>query len=192
MRIVAGRARGRKLAVPPGRGVRPTSDRVREALFSSLGRAVEGARVLDLFAGSGALGLEALSRGAASAVFVDSARRAREALARNLSTTGFEPLARVIASDALEALQWLAREGARFDLVFLDPPYAADLRSRALERLGSLGLLAPSARVVAEHPTGEGPQAIAGLRIIAVKRYGDTSLTLMEAPGGPGSGGDEE
>jgi 16S rRNA (guanine966-N2)-methyltransferase len=192
MRIVAGRARGRKLAVPPGRGVRPTSDRVREALFSSLGRAVEGARVLDLFAGSGALGLEALSRGAASAVFVDSARRAREALARNLSATGFEPLARVIAGDALKSLEQLAREGARFDLVFLDPPYAADLCSRALERLGALGLLAPRAQVVAEHPAGEGPQPIAGLRIIAVKRYGGTSLTLLEAPDGPGSGGDEE
>lgn len=190
MRIVAGRARGRRLVVPPGRDVRPTSDRVREALFSSLGSAVDGARVLDLFAGSGALGLEALSRGAASAVFVDSARRAREALARNLSATGFEPLARVIAGDALGALERLAREGARFELVFVDPPYAADLGPRALERLGSLGLLAPGARVVAEHRTGGGPQAIAGLRIIAVKRYGGTSLTLMEAPAGPGSGGD--
>lgn len=192
MRIVAGRARGRKLAVPPGRDVRPTSDRVREALFSSLGRSVDGAHVLDLFAGSGALGLEALSRGAASAVFVDSARKALEALARNLSGTGFEALARVIPGDAFGALDRLAREGVRFDLVFLDPPYTSDLRSRALERLGSLDLLAPGARVVAEHPAGEGTAAIAGLRIIGVKRYGGTSLTLMETPGEPGSGGDEE
>jgi 16S rRNA (guanine(966)-N(2))-methyltransferase RsmD len=185
MRIVAGQARGRKLVAPSGRDVRPTADRVREALFSALGTAVEGARVLDLFAGSGALGLEALSRGAASALFVDSSGRALEAVRRNLDATGFAERARVIRGDALRVLSRLRRDGARFDLVFLDPPYASELRSSALDRLAEPGLLDRSARVVIEQRADQPVPAIAGLRIIASKRYGGTALTLMEASDDP-------
>ena len=185
MRIVAGLAKGRRLVAPSGRDVRPTSDRVREALFSSLGAAVEGARVLDLFAGSGALGLEALSRGAASCVFVDDSRRALDAVRRNLVATGFGDRCDVIRGDALVTLERLATDRARFGLVFLDPPYASGLGAAALERLASPGLLVPAARVVFEHPVDRAQQAIPGLRIIASKRYGGTALTLMEASDDP-------
>jgi len=185
MRIVAGQARGRKLAAPPGREVRPTSDRVREALFSILGPAVRGARVLDLFAGSGALGIEALSRGAAHAVFVDRAGAAVATVRRNLEATGFTARARVVRADALRALDRLGREGAAFDLAFVDPPYSGGLREAALARLVARGVLAAAGRVVVEHATGAEPPVIACLRIIASKRYGGTALTLMEAPGEP-------
>ncbi|MGI8748968.1 MAG: 16S rRNA (guanine(966)-N(2))-methyltransferase RsmD, partial [Thermoleophilaceae bacterium] len=120
MRVVAGTHRGRRLHRPPGLGTRPTSDRVREALFSMLADNVTGARVLDLFAGSGALGIEALSRGAARAVFVESSRSTVETVQRNLSELGLD--ARVHRRDALSYLRG-AGGSSHYDLVFLDPPY---------------------------------------------------------------------
>jgi len=164
---------------------------VREALFGSLG-ALEGPRVLDLFAGTGALGIEALSRGAASAVFVEHARDALDCLRSNLTALALgEPEARVVRADARAALRRLAGEGARFDLVLLDPPYAAGLLASVLQGLVELGLLAPGARVVVEsahrHPVPEVP----GLSPIAARRYGDTTLTQLEAAGpGPSSRSD--
>src|SRR5512136_2612918 len=119
MRVIAGTARGRKLLCPPGRAVRPTPDRVREALFSILGEAVPGARVADLFAGTGALGLEALSRGAASALFVEKDRRTAELLRRNLQECGFSGRAEVVAGDSVTLLARGLPGGA--DLLFLDP-----------------------------------------------------------------------
>ncbi|HEU0019142.1 MAG TPA: 16S rRNA (guanine(966)-N(2))-methyltransferase RsmD [Thermoleophilaceae bacterium] len=124
MRVVAGELRGRKLVAPPGDATRPTADRVREALFSILGD-VSGARVLDLYAGSGALGIEALSRGAAAAVFVDSSQAAVTAIRRNLSELGLE--APVQRRDALAYLA-AAADGDPYDLVFADPPYDSALR----------------------------------------------------------------
>jgi len=126
MRIIAGEHRGRRLASPPGRGTRPMLDRVKEAVFSSLGEQVVDARVLDLFAGSGSLGLEALSRGAASVRFVETGRKALEALEENVATLGVEEHAELCAVDALGASAWRApeeAEGGWADLVFLDPPY---------------------------------------------------------------------
>jgi 16S rRNA (guanine966-N2)-methyltransferase len=149
VRIVAGEWGGRRLAAPAGRDVRPTGERVREALFSILGEAVTGARVLDLCAGSGALGLEALSRGAASATLVDAApaaARAAEENVRRLGATG----AQVHRGDARRFLADAARAGRQYDLVFLDPPYrdAATLGRDLGEALGPV--LAPGARVVTE------------------------------------------
>ena len=130
MRVVAGEARGRRLIAPEGDDTRPTLDRVREAMFNSLVSldAVDGARVLDLFAGSGALGIEALSRGALSCVFVEHDRSARRVIEENLRTTGLADRAQVVASTAE---QWMRAaeldpESHRFDLVLLDPPYAMD------------------------------------------------------------------
>jgi 16S rRNA (guanine966-N2)-methyltransferase len=124
MRVVAGSARGRRLAVPPGDAVRPTADRVREATFNALGSlgAVEGATVLDLFAGSGAMGIEALSRGAAAATFVDRDPKALAVVRANLDATGLAGPATVVRADAF---RWLPGAG-RFDLAVLDPPYATD------------------------------------------------------------------
>jgi 16S rRNA (guanine966-N2)-methyltransferase len=122
VRVIAGSAKGRRLGPVP-RGVRPVSDRVREGLFSSLGEAVDGAKVLDLFAGSGALGIEALSRGAAHATFVEADRSAAAAIAANLRTTGFAERATVVREDALRFLMRDGDPARRWDLVLADPPY---------------------------------------------------------------------
>src|SRR5215204_512227 len=148
MRVIAGAYGGRRLQAPPGTDTRPTADRVREALFSILGARVEGARVLDLFAGSGALGLEALSRGAAQVTFVESAPAALAALRANLAALGAG--AEVVRADALRWLHAASRGARQYDLVFLDPPYrrAAELGAPLSDPLPAV--LAPGALVVAE------------------------------------------
>jgi 16S rRNA (guanine966-N2)-methyltransferase len=158
LRLVGGVWRSRRLRVPTGPDLRPTPDRVRETLFNWLGSWIEGKRVLDLFAGSGALGLEALSRGAAEAVFVDSSRRAVRALEDNIALLG-TTAATVLCMDAM---RYLTRGREAFDLVFVDPPYATGLASRALEQLANgpaRVLLAPAARIYVEcgvRKTGSG------------------------------------
>jgi 16S rRNA (guanine966-N2)-methyltransferase len=174
VRVIAGRYRGRRLQAPRGAATRPTSDRVREALFSVLGDRVEGARVLDLFAGSGALGIEALSRGAAEATFVDSAPAAIRAVTANLEALGASAdVRRADAGRFLGAAQAVARQ---YDLVFLDPPY------RLAGRLGSEltaalpAVLAPGAAVVAESDR-RAPLEL-GLPILDERRYGDTLIRI--------------
>ena len=179
MRIIAGRYRGHPIIAPAGRTVRPTTDRVREALFSILGASVEDASVLDLFAGSGALGLEALSRGAARAVFVEAAPVSIGALHKNIQRLGAE-VARVARGRVEDTLPRLARDGETFDLVFLDPPYNKGLAGEILARLGAGPLLRPGARVVAEHEADLSPPEIleGGLTRDDSRRYGDTVLTF--------------
>jgi 16S rRNA (guanine966-N2)-methyltransferase len=176
MRVVAGAYGGRRLAAPDGSATRPTSDRVREALFSVLGASVQGARVLDLFAGSGALGIEALSRGAASAVFVDRAPRAIGAVRANLAALGIDADVRRI-----EARAWLRTASARseaYDLVFLDPPYrrAAELGRELSEGLAAV--LAPGARVVTESDRRD-PLEL-DLPVADERRYGDTVIRIHD------------
>jgi 16S rRNA (guanine966-N2)-methyltransferase len=176
MRVIAGRLGGRRLKAPRGHVTRPTTDRVREALFSMLAD-VAGARVLDLFAGTGALGIEALSRGAAHAVFVERSRHALAALRANLLDLeiGAEQ-AEVRPGDALAALQSARERGETYDLVFLDPPYE---RARELgEALAGIlpALLAPNARVVVEADRRN--PAELPLAVEALRRYGDTTITI--------------
>jgi 16S rRNA (guanine966-N2)-methyltransferase len=173
VRIVAGRFGGRVLAAPRGRSTRPTSDRVREALFSILGE-LDGARVLDLFAGSGALGIEALSRGAVDAVFVDSSAAAVAAVRRNLSALGIE--SEVRRQDALVYLRGASRDARLYDLVFLDPPYrhASALGPELSAALGPV--LAPEARVVAE--TDRRAPLELDLARLDERRYGDTLIRI--------------
>ena len=173
MRVVAGRLGGRRLLAPPGRDTRPTSDRVREALFSILGP-LEGERVLDLFAGSGALGLEALSRGAAHATFVDRDPRAVAAVRANLEALGIE--ARVLRQEARGALRDARERGDAYDLVFLDPPYrqAATLAAELAEALPPV--LAPGARVVSESDR-RAPLELT-LPLLDERRYGDTVIRI--------------
>ncbi len=179
MRIVAGKWGGRRLASPGGRAVRPTADRVREALFSILGERVAGARVLDLFAGTGALGLEALSRGAASAVFVESDPEAFAVLSRNVTTLGEEGTMRV-RSDWRRAVRRFSREGARFSLVFLDPPYGKGIAAAAARAIGRGGLAEPGAAVVVEESSKEPPGNYPPeWRVAAERRYGDTLVTVF-------------
>ncbi len=178
MRVIAGTAKGHRLTAPEGRRVRPTTDRVKEALFSSLQTRLPGARVLDLFAGSGALGIEALSRGAASATFVERDRRALQALRQNLDHTDTSPRARVEAADVMVVLQRLA--GDRFDIVLLDPPYDIEPESLA-EVLASLaGAVADGGLVVLElGEHSEEPRWPAGLTPGRERHYG--SVRLYEA-----------
>lgn len=175
MRVISGTARGRRLVAPEGSTTRPTPDRVREATFNALGSlgAVVDATVLDLFAGSGALGIEALSRGAARGVFVEKDTRTAALIGENLALTGFSGLARVVRADA-ERLE-LASLGP-FDLVFADPPYALVLGSRALAALASV--LAEGGVAVVEHGIDEPPPTPGGLEAFDRREYGSTGVTF--------------
>ncbi len=180
LRIVAGTHRGRRIAAPPGDATRPTSDRVREALFSMLGP-LDGERVLDLYAGSGALGLEALSRGAASAVLVEREPRAVAILRANVAALGLGPeRAAVRAGDAGSLARAALARAEAYDLLFLDPPYrlAAGLGAA----LGPVltGLLAPGARVVTES-SRRAPLALS-LPTTHERHYGDTLIRIHAAP----------
>ena len=175
VRIIAGSKRGARIAAPKGLATRPTGDRVREAAFNLIGP-VEGAAVLDLFAGSGAMGLEALSRGAASATFVESDRTACRTIAQNLEKLGLTG-ARVVCGDAVWALR---QEPRTYDLVLVDPPYElwSELEPRlagALERV-----LAPDGLVVVE--TGSKTEPALPLALRTSRRYGSARLTLYEHP----------
>lgn len=179
-RIVAGKAGGRRLKVPP-EGTRPTAERVREALFNALEVAGELAdvRVLDLYAGSGALGLEALSRGAADAVFVEADRRAIEILKRNVAVTG---LGGTVRSGRVEAVV-AGTASAPFDVVLADPPYAVDAAQlgTVLSALAAGRWLVDGALVVIERPARDGePEWPAGFEPVRVRRYGDTALYWAE------------
>ena len=176
MRVIAGRYGGRTLSVPAGRATRPTADRVREALFSILGPRVAGARVLDLFAGSGALGIEALSRGAGHAVFVDSGPVAARAVERNLAALGISS-AELVRRDALAYLRGARDSGRQYDLVFLDPPYRQAGRLARELAEGLPAVLADGALVVSESDRRE-PLDLPPLTIDDERRYGDTLIRI--------------
>jgi 16S rRNA (guanine966-N2)-methyltransferase len=183
LRLVAGRHRGRRLAAPEGVTTRPTSERVRQALFDMLwhapwaGRAaVEEARVLDAFAGTGALGLEALSRGAAHASFIEQDRAALAALRANIAATREEGRSRVIPGDALRP----PRADAPCSLLLLDPPYGKDLVPRALTALGAAGWIAPGALVAAEVAKAD-PLAPDGFEEVAAREHGAARLVFLRA-----------
>jgi 16S rRNA (guanine(966)-N(2))-methyltransferase RsmD len=181
LRIIAGSARGRKLQVPPGRSVRPTSDRVREALFNILAAEVTGCRFLDLYAGSGAVGIEALSRGAEQVDFVEQVPTALQALQDNLQRTGLGGAARVHPMPVRRALTLLVGECALFDLVFADPPYGEQAeRSALLEQLGGAGLLRSGGRVIVEFPARRQCTPPATLKLLREARYGDTVLVFLQ------------
>ena len=178
MRVIAGALGGRRLVAPKGLVTRPTGERVREALFSILGP-LGGAVVLDLYAGTGALGIEALSRGASRAVFVENARPALAALRDNLATLGLGGRAKVVGVDVERAVREVDREGP-FDLVLADPPWAvvADA-ARVLARVAS-SALAAGARVVLEHAARDVAPLVAGLSARETRLYGDTAVTVYD------------
>lgn len=177
MRVVGGQLSGRVLRAPPGANTRPTSEKVREALFAIVGD-VEGGHVLDLFAGSGAVGIEALSRGAVHATFVDAGKPAITAIRNNLRELALAPRASVLALDAVAAARQVPAQPWR--LVFVDPPYASDLAVRAVTALPAAAL-APGSVIVIEHDRrGAPPEAIGTLLRTDHRRYGDTHLSLFE------------
>ena len=179
MRIIAGTARGMRLKAPRGKEVRPTSDRVREALFSIISRRLAGAVFLDLYAGSGAVGIEALSRGAEKAVFVDHKRENVLLIKENLAKTGFMEKTRVIKGDVEITLTRLARNNYKADLVFLDPPYNFTRMNELIEKVIASRVVDEQGLVIIEHDyhnrrwTDKFPEA-------RQKRYGDTCLTFIK------------
>jgi 16S rRNA (guanine966-N2)-methyltransferase len=181
VRIVGGEARGRVLRAVPGRSTRPTSDRVRQSLFDTLGQRCDGLRVLDLFAGTGALGLEALSRGASEATLVDDDKGACAVAERNAQTLGYGARCRIVCDDVFRALPRLS---GSYDLIFSDPPYAARATSAILEALASRTLLSRGGTAVLEKDRREPLPAIPPVfRLSQERRYGDTVLLLVEGAG---------
>jgi 16S rRNA (guanine966-N2)-methyltransferase len=188
LRVTGGKLVGRRLSAPRGDAVRPSADRVRESVFASLGP-LQGARVLDLYAGSGALGIEALSRGAAEAVFVERAPAALEVLRHNLKQLGLTDRSRVLRSDAQSAIRQLGRRGECYELILVDPPYASGEAERAMLGVVESGILSAGGALVVEisrrHPPGE----VAGLEKLDERRYGDT--VMLRFRNCIGSGGAE-
>lgn len=187
MRIIGGEARGQRLEAPQGRTTRPTTDRVRESMFSILRSVLgdlKGIRVLDLYAGCGALGLEALSRGAASAVFVDSDTACQRAIKRNAGRLGYDDRSVVLRTRVGSALDLLSRKDQVFELIVADPPYAEEPLP-LLERVAGSGLLSPGGVLVLEHGRHQhgvvDPEQIsaAGLDLHTSRRYGDTMLSFF-------------
>lgn len=189
MRVVAGELRGRRLSAAPGRETRPTSERARAGLFDWLGPRVDGARVLDLFAGTGALGIEALSRGAREAVFVERSRSALRVLRKNLAELELESRARVVERDLARGLGERVTEGGAFDLVFADPPYDGDWLARLIACETLPRMLSEDAVVITERSQRSAPApAGAELRLRGSKHYGETAFDWYERAEGAREG----
>jgi len=188
MRIVAGEFRGRAIAAPPGSGTRPTSDRARQAIFNILEHApwspgVRDRRVIDLFAGSGALGFEALSRGAAFCLFVETDEAARGAIRETVDAFGLFGRTRVHRRDAADLGVRPGADGPAFDVAFLDPPYGKGLGEASLARLAAGGWLAPRALVVFERGADEAPFQVAGFEPLDARDYGAARVSFLRFAG---------
>lgn len=190
MRIVGGEAGGRRIQAPEGRNTRPTSERVREAIFSMLGGDMTGAVVLDVFAGSGAMALEAISRGAERAVLCECARQSAAVIRRNIDSLGYGARAQLYVRDWRQVLGEI--RGMRFDTVFIDPPYKrVEEYALVLSELETRGLLDKGAILVLEH---ESKTALIGFgaqfETLKPHKYGDTAITLLRYAGGGAQMGD--
>jgi len=180
MRITGGEAKGRRLSSPKGMAIRPTSDRIREAIFSILGQDLSDLSVLDLFAGTGSLGLEALSRGARHAVFIDKSQQSIEIIRENLASCGYQNSGTILRRDLKKGLPLshpVLQQG--FDLIFLDPPYRKDLITPLLNKISFIGILLNESRVVVElSKTEKLPRAIGNLQRADTRVYGDTKINI--------------
>ncbi len=179
MRVISGTAKGRSLNPVPGKGTRPTSDKVKEAIFSMIGPYFQGGHVLDLFAGTGALGIEALSRGMEKGIFIDMERQCMEVIRQNLQITGLSEKAEIYRNEASKAIKALAKRGLKFDLAFLDPPYRLSYMEELLLQMQSFDLFAVDAVIVLEHDASnifsdQIEQLIKNKYVV----YGDTAITI--------------
>ncbi|WP_373498182.1 16S rRNA (guanine(966)-N(2))-methyltransferase RsmD [Desulfococcus sp.] len=180
MRVIGGRLRGRKLIPIRGSDIRPTADRVREAVFNIIASDIRDARVLDLFAGTGAMGIEALSRGARSAVFIDGRKASLAVVRKNIDLLGIGDRSRVILWDAARNLNCLRAETPDIHLVFMDPPYQKSLVGPALLHLADCGALLPGALIVVEHAVSEPlPEEMAAYALADQRKYGKTFVSLL-------------
>jgi 16S rRNA (guanine966-N2)-methyltransferase len=181
MRVISGKAKGRRLVAHKGQAVRPTADRVKESLFNILPRDFCRMKVLDLFAGTGNLGIEALSRGAEKAILVDASERSAAVIRENLRRLEFSDHAEVWVLPAARALRSLAKRGEIFDVIFLDPPYDQKLVGSALRLIEQGNLLNPNGTLVAEHSARESvPTSYESLILNDQRRYGDTLLSFYK------------
>lgn len=180
MRIIAGTRKSLRLATPKGKGIRPALDKVKEAIFNILW-SVEGLRVLDCFAGTGNIGLEALSRGAAHATFVDSGREAIDLIRKNIAICKFEDQTTLLPYAAHVAIAKLAKQGAQFDLIFVDPPYSKDLVNPSIQQIVDAGLLAPDGQIICEHFPKEVLTPPTGYTLTDERHYGQTVISFVRA-----------
>jgi 16S rRNA (guanine(966)-N(2))-methyltransferase RsmD len=186
MRIITGRSKGRRLARPKGQEIRPTSDRVKESIFNILGEKIEGKRVLDLFAGTGNLGIEALSRGAEESIFVEKGRQALRLIQRNLHQFGLEDQSEIIPKDVNRAIGILKQRGESFDVILMDPPYEKGLIQKTLMKLHSHPIYYDDSLLVIEHNRREPlPNHMEGWDLIRQKRIGDTLISFLGPRKGP-------
>ena len=181
MRVIAGTAKGRRLEVPRSGPVRPTADRVKETIFNVLGQWFDGDRVLDLYAGVGGLGIEALSRGAGHVTFVEKDRHVMSALVTNLESTGFSGRSTTLFKPVDRAVRQLGASGTKFDLVFADPPYALQETPALIASIDAAALVGEGGRVVVEHDRREAvPEGSGRLVRVDERRFGDTMVTFYE------------
>lgn len=184
MRVITGKAGGLRLESVRGDLTRPTSDRVKESLFSILMPYLPDAQLLDLYAGSGQLGIEALSRGAKGATFVDRSPQAVKVIRTNLERTQLAPLAQVWRSDAVSALKRLSTDGRKFDLIFVDPPYGQGLVERTLDHLDQQNLLMPGGLIIVEHTMKEEmARELQNLTLTRQTHYGETVISMFTLVG---------
>jgi 16S rRNA (guanine966-N2)-methyltransferase len=179
VRVIGGEFKGRKLSVTRGRLIRPTSDRVREAIFDILGPVWTFRRVLDLFAGTGSLGIEALSRGAEGAVFVEQGKGALTVLKENLKALELQSRSWVLPLPAKKGIAVLGEKGEVFELIFMDPPYGKDVVGKTIEEIVRRGILAAAGVIVAEHASRDRILPPVGLELSQQRRYGDTTVSFF-------------
>ncbi|MFH1305470.1 MAG: 16S rRNA (guanine(966)-N(2))-methyltransferase RsmD [Candidatus Omnitrophota bacterium] len=189
MRIIGGKFRGRKIQDPHLKTTRPTKDRIREAVFNMIAAELPGARVLDLFAGSGAYGLEALSRGAKEAVFAEKNPLCADTIKKNIQSLKLDDCAEVLSGDAFAAIISFGEKKEKFDLVFSDPPYAAGMTKKVLLMIYQYDILNPTGLLILEHTRSEGlPELTRGVSVIKQRTYGDISISIFMKRHGKKSG----
>jgi 16S rRNA (guanine966-N2)-methyltransferase len=180
LRVISGKLKGKRLFTLKGMDLRPTSDRVKEAIFDILQNSIPGQKVLDLFAGTGAMGIEALSRGAKRALFVEGSRRSLAVLYKNLEACRLQEQAEVLSREVEAGIKILSERGETFDLIFLDPPYGKGLAREALQALSGRSILTSAeALIVAEHSPAENLEDIPSLERIDQRRYGSTLVSFF-------------
>lgn len=181
MRVISGAAKGRPLKAVPGSNTRPTTDKVKEAIFSMIGPYFDGGTALDLFAGTGGLGIEAWSRGMERVIFVDREKISIDIIRHNVAAAGAQEASEIYRNDAERALKALAKRGLKFDLVFLDPPYRMTSMDQVMAELADKDMLAPDACIVVEHDAEVTyPEEPPSFRQIRQAKYGDTAVTIYE------------
>ncbi len=178
MRIISGSHGGRKLYTPKSHNIRPALDKVKGAIFNILFN-VEGLKVVDLFAGTGAIGIEALSRGAAHTTFVDSGHEAITIIEKNIEMCHFEDRAKVFPRKVAVAIDYFQKTGEKFDLIFVDPPYLKNLVNESLEKIAAAGILAEGGKIIVEHAPKEPIGEIKGLNLTDTRKYGQTFISFL-------------